>query len=160
MRRNELPSSDAAWQNQKERLLQRLDRASQGPLGVYEQFAEELLNSTEARRVLAAALKMLAEDEPELESMEYHMEMDEDIPDDMRAHVELPLGRSQGMNPRRLVEMLVSCTSLRPGQIGDIEIQRNCSYVEVPMDSIDEVYAASFKFKAPRKKTSAQRARI
>lgn len=100
---------------------------------------------------MAAALKMLAEDEPELESMELHMEMEEDIPDNMRAHVELPLGRSQGMNPRRLVEMLVNGTTLKAGQIGDIEIQRNCSYVEVPMDRIDEVYAASYKFKGPRK---------
>jgi ATP-dependent RNA helicase DeaD len=154
MRRTELPSSDAAWQSQKERLLKRLDQASQSPLGIYEQFAQELINSKDARHVLAAALKILTEDEPELESMEYHMEMEEDIPDNMRAHVELPIGRSQGMNPRRLVEMLVSSTSLRAGQIGDIEIQRNCSYVEVPMDNIDEVYAASFKFKGPRRKTA------
>ena len=151
-----LPEAESSLALQKDRLLNRLKETARGPLGPYDNMARDILDSDEARKILAAALKTLAEDETELETMELHMEMEENIPDDMRAHVEVPLGRNHGMNPRRLVELIVANTGLRPGQIGDIEIQRNCSYVEVPMDHIDEVYEASSKMQGEKKRRPAR----
>lgn len=151
-----LPEAESSISIQKDRIISRLRETARTPLGPYDNMARDILDSDEARKILAAALKLLADDEAELETMEFHIEMEESIPDDMRAHVELPLGRNHGMNPRRLVELIVANTSLRPGQIGDIEIQRNCSYVEVPMDHIDEVYQASSKMQGEKKRKPAK----
>lgn len=147
-----LPEAESSIGLLKDRLIGRLKETARGQLGPYDNMARDILEGEDARKLLAAALKLLGEDESELETMELHMEMEEDIPDEMRAHVELPVGRNQGMNPRRLVELIVANTKLRPGQIGDIEIQRNCSYVEVPMEYIDEVYQASNKIQGVKRK--------
>jgi C4-dicarboxylate transporter DctM subunit len=62
------------------------------------------------------------------------------------AHIELPLGRLQGVHPRRLVEFLTANTPITPRQVGDIEIQGNSTLVEVPMIFVDQIYSAFSKF--------------
>ena len=56
-------------------------------------------------------------------------------------NMEIPLGRRQGVNPRRLVEFIVANTSLKPKQVGDIEIHSASCIVEIPMTAVDEIDA-------------------
>lgn len=143
--RQSLPSLQDAMERRQELLTQRLVEASQEEMSIYQDMAGKLLLENDALTMLAAALKLLAAGEPELELAEV-----ETFKGDT-AHVELPIGRQQGLHPRRLVEYLTAHTSLSPKQVGDIEIQGNTTYVEVPMDRIDEVYEAFSKFENKRR---------
>ncbi len=107
--------------------------------------AGTLLTENDAQTLLAAALKIIAGGEPEMELAERKTNSLD------TAHVEMPLGRMQGMNPRRLADYLCANTTLTPRQVGDIEIHSNTSYVEVPMDKIDEAYEALAGYERNRK---------
>jgi len=143
--RRSLPSLQDAMERRQEILTGRLIEASQEDLNIYQNMAQKLMEDHEPLTMLAAALKLLAAGEPELELAEVEL-INADT-----AHVELGMGRLQGMHPRRLVEFLTANTSLTPRQVGDIEIQGNTTYVEIPMAKIDEVYEAFSKFESKRK---------
>lgn len=55
------------------------------------------------------------------------------------------------MHPRQLLEFIAAHTSLNPQRVGDIEINRNSTFVEVPMDYIHEVYEAFEKYRRVQK---------
>lgn len=143
--RRSLPSLQDAMERRQEIFVTRLIEASREDLSVYQDMVNKLSQENDPKILLAAAIKLLAAGEPELEMAEVEV-INADT-----AHVELPAGRLQGMHPRRLVEFLTANTSLTPRQVGDIEIQGNTTYVEVPMAKIDEVYEAFTKFESKRK---------
>ncbi len=143
--RRSLPSLQDAMERRQESLTSRLIEAAQEDLNIYQDMANKLIQEHDPQIMLAAALKLLAAGEPELELAEV------EVINGDTAHVELPIGRMQGMHPRRLVEFLTANTSLTPRQVGDIEIQGNTTYVEIPMAKIDEVYEAFTKFENKRK---------
>lgn len=143
--RRRLPSLKDALESRQESLSKRLLEAAREDLDIYQRMADQFLADNDARTLLAAALKIIAAGEPEMELAELEAGNYD------TAHVELPLGRVQGINPRRLVEFLSANTSLTPRQVGDIEIHSNTSYVEVPMYKIDEVYEAFNNFEQNRK---------
>lgn len=143
--RRSLPSLQDAMERRQELLTQRLVEAAQHDLNFYQNIAGQLMQNHDPAIMLAAALKLLADGEPELELAEVEASTGD------TAHVELPIGRMQGMYPRRLVEFLTANTSLSPRQVGDIEIQGNTTYVEVPMAKVDEVYEAFTNFESKRK---------
>jgi len=140
------PSSRDAVESRRESLNRRLlETAREGGLEGYQQMAGTLLTENDAQTLLAAALKIIAGGEPEMELAERKTNSLD------TAHVEMPLGRMQGMNPRRLADYLCANTTLTPRQVGDIEIHSNTSYVEVPMDKIDEAYEALAGYERNRK---------
>lgn len=143
--RRGLPSVKEALASRQESLNRRLLEATQGDMDLYLQMADRLLEENDARTLLAAAIKIMAAEEPEMERADLGTASYD------TAHVELPLGRTQGMNPRRLAEYLSANTSLTPRQVGDIEIHSNTSYVEVPMNKVEEVYEAFSHYEANRK---------
>ncbi|CFX26696.1 RNA helicase, DEAD-box type, Q motif [Syntrophomonas zehnderi OL-4] len=143
--RRSLPSLKDAMASRQRLLTTRLMEASHGDLSIYQSIAGELIQQNDPHTMLAAALKLLADGEPALELAEV------EIINADTAHVELPVGKMQGMHPRRLVEFLTANTSLTPRQVGDIEIQSNTTYVEVPVTKIDEVYEAFKKYESKRK---------
>ena len=129
-----LPSLQDALQKRKDDLIIRVLEASEDDLSQYADIAAELLEKQEAELLLSAMVKLLVDEGPELEQTELaHV-------DNTQAHVELPVGRRQGVNPRRLVEFITAHTSLRPNQVGDIDIQGNTCLVEIPVVACDEVY--------------------
>ena len=113
--------------------------------------AAELLQNYDAKVLLSAALKLMASDCPELETAEV-----ESIRPGT-AHVELPMGRFQGVHPRRLVEFLTTHTSISSRQVGDIDIQGNSTLVEIPMDYVDQVYAALGQYESKIRASKRQR---
>lgn len=140
-----LPSLAEAVERRQELLIERVKQASREPGNICMAMAEKLMRQGEPEKILAAALKVLLDEEPETE-------MDE-LPegDESMAHLELPAGRIQGMHPRQLLEFIAAHTSLNPQRVGDIEINRNSTFVEVPMDYIHEVYEAFEKYRRVQK---------
>lgn len=131
-----LPSMQVAIERRRQMLVNRLLEASETESEVYRELAVELLQDYDAPFLLAAALKLMASDCPELETTEV------EAISPGTAHVELSMGRFQGVHPRRLVEFLTAHTSISPRQVGDIDIQGSTTLVEIPMDYVDQVYAA------------------
>lgn len=151
IKRQMLPSLQDAINRRKDTMLERLLETSREDMGIYAEMAGNLLEQNDARQLLGAALKLLADDAPELETTDVET-MNPDT-----AHVEIPVGRFQGIHPRRLVEFLTANTSIKPREVGDIDIQGNSSFVEVPMVLVDEVYDAFSKFESNRKRDKGPR---
>jgi len=140
--RQMLPSLKDAIERRQEMLVNKLIETADQDQGIYQSMAKDLLERYDAQYLLGAALKLIACEAPQLETASI-----EDI-HPTTAHVELPLGRIQGVHPRRLVEFLTSHTSISPRQVGDIEIQGNSTLVEIPMVFVDQVYAAFSQFES------------
>jgi ATP-dependent RNA helicase DeaD len=142
IKRQMLPSLKDALERRQEMLISKLIETADQDQGIYQAMAVELLERYDAQYLLGAALKLIACEAPQLETANV-----EDIHPDT-AHVELPLGRFQGVYPRRLVEFLTTHTSITTRQVGDIEIQGNSTLVEIPMVFVDQVYAAFNQFES------------
>jgi len=143
--RQMLPSLQDAIDRRQEMLISKLIETADQDQGMYHDMAKDLLERYDAQYLLGAALKLIACEAPQLETAEV-----EDI-HPVTAHVELPLGRFQGIHPRRLVEFLTTYTSITPRQVGDIEIQGNSTLVEIPMTFVDQVYAAFSQYESSLK---------
>ncbi|MDO4539497.1 MAG: DEAD/DEAH box helicase [Syntrophomonadaceae bacterium] len=135
-----LPSHGDAVVRRNDNLMDRVEKALGEGSRTYEAMAAELLTRHEAPAVLAAALMLLASDEPELETADLSAEQAGIV------HVELQVGRNQGLHPRRLADYLVQHTSLSEKEVGDIDIHAESTFVEVPMLYVDEVYRAFENF--------------
>lgn len=132
-----LPGGAEAVEGRQEILKSRILQGMNYSVELYLGLADQLINEYEPRVLLAAALRLLDSDQPEVELEEtvvFNAGLESGV------HVELPFGRLHGYTPRRLVEFLVSNTSMTPDQIGEIEISSSSSYAEVPMERVDEIY--------------------
>ena len=119
---------------------------------MYEPLALRLLDKNDAVQVLAAALKIADGEEQEMEMLEPGSVLD-------TAHVELPLGKQQGLYPRGLVEFITTHTTIQAREVGDIEIHGNSSYVEIPMAYVDEFYDAFIRYEKGRRRGSRSKQR-
>lgn len=149
--RQNLPSLQDAIERRQELLVARLLETAGQDQGIYQDMARQLLESYDAQYLLGAALQLIACDAPELETAPV-----EAVNSDT-AHIELPLGRFQGVHPRRLVEFLVAHTPLTPRQVGDIEIQGNSTLVEIPLAYADQVYTAFGQYESHLRNSKRQR---
>lgn len=143
-----LPSLAETIEQQEKALIERLVRTAAEPAAALENLAGRILAEYEPQKMMAAALKIIIADSPELEMA------DIDTGGGNTAHIEVPVGKAQGFYPRRLVDFLVERTTLSRKQIGDIETHSRTSFVEVPMNTADEVYEAFINYKQERKKQS------
>ena len=134
--RRYLPSYEDAVQKRQEQLVQQLLDIPHESLGEFLEMANQMLEDHDSTYLLAAALKILASHGRQLETAELEKIETEVV------QVQLPVGRSQGMNPKALVSFLTSKTDLKPRQIGDIEIQSSSTMVEIPSQYVDKVYRA------------------
>ena len=141
-----LPTLAETIEQQEKAIINRLVEISAEPIEKLEVLAEKILAEYDPRAMMAAALKIIVADSPELELTEIDTDFDN------TAHIEVPVGKVQGFYPRRMVEFLVERTTLSKKQIGDIEIHSRTSYVEVPMSTADEVYEAFIGYKQERKR--------
>ncbi|MCX5779495.1 MAG: DEAD/DEAH box helicase [Firmicutes bacterium] len=149
--RQNLPSLQDAIEKRQEILVNKLIETADQDQGIYRDMARQLLERYDPQYLLGAALKLIANEAPELETARV-----EAINSDT-AHIELPMGRFQGIYPRRLVDFLTAHTPMTPRQVGDIEIQGNSTLVEIPLVYVDQVYAAFSQYESSLR---SQRPRI
>ena len=147
IQRRVLPSLNHTVENRQDKLLEQVNQViARGNYDIYEPLALRLLDHNDAVQVLAAALKIVDGEGQEIEVLD-----PDNILEDT-AHVELPLGKQQGLYPRRLVEFITNYTSIQARQVGDIEIHGNSSYVEIPMACVDEFYDAFIRYEKGRRR--------
>lgn len=153
IQRRSLPSLKNAVENRQDKLLGQVNRVlTEGNCDMYEPLALRLLDKNDAVQVLAAALKIADGEEQEMEMLEPGSVLD-------TAHVELPLGKQQGLYPRGLVEFITTHTTIQAREVGDIEIHGNSSYVEIPMAYVDEFYDALIRYEKGRRRGSRSKQR-
>ncbi len=99
----------------------------------YEELAFRLLDEQPPEILISTLISMLMAEQPELETAEL------DDTDNGLTNIDVPLGRRHGVNPRRLVDFITANTSLKPKQVGDIEIHSGNTLVEIPIAAVDEV---------------------
>lgn len=132
-----LPSLAEALERRQQKIVANVLESSHKDLGNYRGIADKLLEKNDAASLLGAALKLLSSESHDIEEP-----VRQNSDNSNTVTIELPVGKSQGLNPRRLVELMVLNTSLAARQVGDIEIHSNNSFVEIPMAMVDEVYNA------------------
>ncbi len=141
--RGTLPSLSETIDRRKGVLIQRIKETASEDISQYQGLAREILQTMAPEQALAAAIKLMSSDEPDLDSLEIG-----NVDDVETIHMELPVGRAHGMNPKGIVDFIASHTSLNARQVGEIEINRTSSFVEVPMSNIDEISDAFTKLES------------
>ncbi|MDW7674386.1 MAG: DEAD/DEAH box helicase [Bacillota bacterium] len=148
IKRNFLPTYEEALQKRQEALAEQLIDASKEPLSEYLEQANQILQENDSTYLVAAALKILANQGRQLETAQLADISGETV------QVQLPLGRAQGVKPKELVNFLTAKTELTPRQIGDIEIHSGTTLVEIPNQYVDVVYRAIKGFQRNKKQPS------
>ena len=62
-------------------------------------------------------------------------------------NIEVPVGKRALRNKRQLIDYILTNTTVTEKQIGDIEVEDDFTFIEVPMNKVDEVYNALAYFK-------------
>jgi len=101
-----------------------------------------LLSGAEAEKVLAAFLKHTFQDE--LNPGKYSEIRDVSVDTKGTTRLFVARGRSDGMSPRLLIDMIQKTAQINPRKIGDIAIFDKFSFVNVPFEEA-EVILNAFK---------------
>ncbi len=118
----------------------------------YQNWANKLLEENEVSKMLAVVLSYCFEEElnPEIygETKE-NLVRGKQLDQQGKARLFVALGKKDKINPRKLVEMIMSRVSLHPRQIKDVQVMEKFSFVTVPFDKAEQVII-SFKKKGKK----------
>ncbi|WP_130864035.1 DEAD/DEAH box helicase [Bacilliculturomica massiliensis] len=137
-------------------------RLAEGGYSKYNNVIERILEESEEATTLdlAAALFQMAFDE--LESRNYEAG---DLDDERSAYSKsnmarlfVSAGSMDGLQPRNLVAAIAGGAGIEGRLVGAIEIHKNFSFVEVPLNQVDEVLAAMQNFSFRGKSVHLERA--
>lgn len=137
----EFPDQDRKRDQHEEALFNQIMKASRNVSNQYRSMARRMLDREEAVNILAGALKLLEEGyaAPETAPASTHSTPVESLEETI-VNVEIPMGQAHGINAEQLVQWLINRTLLSEDQIGDIEIDQQSTYIEVPLEFVDEIY--------------------
>ncbi len=133
--RKTLPSLEDVLEKRRDDFYGRVLEACSEDHSMYEEMAFRLLEEQPPEILISTLIAMLMAEQPELETAEL------DDTDNGMTNLDIPIGRRHGVNPRKLVDFIVAHTSLKPKQVGDIEIHSVNCLVEIPLAAVDEVDA-------------------
>ncbi|NLB89056.1 MAG: hypothetical protein GX790_07515, partial [Syntrophomonadaceae bacterium] len=71
-------------------------------------------------------------------------------------NIEVPVNKKLVRNKRQLIDYILTNTSVLEDQIGDIEVEDEFTFIEIPMNKVDEVYNAFADFKSGWTKFSGE----
>lgn len=151
----------------------RLNRVGKKKAPICDQVANELLEKYDSKKLVSNLVALvLGEELQELENKEVRnhrerqvrktvstrpMRQDKNIREikDLEiVNIEVPVGKKLVRNKRQLVDYILTNTTVLENQIGDIEIEDDFTFIEVPMNKVDEVYNAFTYFKPGWRKFS------
>jgi ATP-dependent RNA helicase DeaD len=127
----------------------------------YTSWAEKLLTENEPQEILAALLRYSFQDELNPDSYgeieepgtrkrqvdrQFDRQLDRQLDRQGKARLFIALGRSDEMNPRKLVALILRRVPIKQNQINDIQVMDKFSFVTVPFDKAEKIIA-SFKEK-------------
>jgi ATP-dependent RNA helicase DeaD len=145
IKRHPLPTLAEVIEKRQQQLVNSIVSELDSPLGDFKPAALQLLENYDSESLLAAALKIIAQNDKSIEMTE----LEDAHPD--KVTIQVPFGRIHGLRAKSLVDLIVSNTVLRPKEVGDIQVFDTVSNVEVPAKLADQVYASLINMKAPKK---------
>ena len=113
-----------------------------GHLGKQATRVERLLDTIEGEYTsldVAAALLKIALKEDKQKSAGDTASQAAGSPKQGMARLFVTIGKKDRVHPRDLVDLIADFTSMKPGQIGDIELYDKFSFVEVPEEFAQEI---------------------
>jgi len=154
----DLPGQEAVIKSQQEILVKRLMKKAENPASRSLDLANRLLaDGHNPVNMLAAALELLESGLELTTEVFSEKEIINSTTNEDYVHVELPVGKAQGMNIRKLVDYITHNTSLDTNSIGEVEVHSRSSYVEIPMQNMEEVYEAVAGMKPVSERISRSR---
>lgn len=135
----ELPGQNRGWSRHEEELFKQIMKAARQASNHYLSMARSMLDREDAVFILAGALRLLEEGSAVLEKDLLSNPPEEPLEDTM-VNVEIPVGKVHGIKADELVQWLFDHTLLREDQIGEIEIDQHSTFIEVPLEFVDEIY--------------------
>lgn len=145
IRAEKLPGIADVIKSKKTRIKSDILELMESPAGdEYIDFAKEILAENEPDEVLAAFLKYTFQDE--LNPSTYNEIKDVSINTKGTARLFVARGKANGMNPRKLTDMIKQAAQTNPSKIRDIRIFDNFSFITVPFADA-EIILRAFKEK-------------
>ncbi len=127
----------------KQKISQDLERVlSKDVNKAYTTWAEKLLTDKDPNALVAGLLSYCFENELNPEG---YGEIEEisgggrQLDKQGKARLFIALGRKDKLQPRRLVELLMSRAPIRPNEIRDVMVSDTCSFVTVPFHKAEEI---------------------
>lgn len=151
----ELPGQNSHGNRHEDELFNQVAKAARQASANHRNLARRMLDRDDAVSILAGALKLLEEGLPAPEIEPLPSTPEEPMEETM-VNVEIPIGQDHGITADQLVQWLIEHTLLREDQIGEIEIDQESTFIEVPLEFVDEIYQVSDQLEhinqAPKKK--------
>lgn len=123
----------------EDELFNRVAKAARSVSSNYRNMARRMLDREDAVTILSGALKLL-EDGYAVSGKASVSSTPVDSLEETIVNVEIPLGKAHGIKSDQLIQWLVNRTLLSEDQIGDIEVEQQSTYMEVPLEYVDEIY--------------------
>lgn len=120
--------------------------------GNYYNWAKTLLADNNPTEILAAVLNYCFEEEINPDSYGQIKEVSgkgKQLDEQGKARLFVALGKKDRINPRKLIDLIMSRVSIKAKQIGDIQIMEKFSFVNVPFDQAERI-VVSFNQKGKR----------
>jgi len=118
----------------------------------YYNWAKTLLEETHPTEMLAAILNYCFKDELNPEAYAPIREMGskgKQMDKQGKARLFVALGKKDRVNPRKLVDLIMSRVRIQPKQIKDIQVMEKFSFITVPFDKAEEIIV-SFRQKGQK----------
>lgn len=149
-------------------LEKRINNSTKRKTSLHEEVAENLMQKYESKDLVASLVALLIGDMPEATSnkvSEVRSYKDRparkpsnpkntseaaEVNDLDMVNIEVSIGRRSVRNKRQIIDYILTNTTVVERQIGDIEVDDNSTYIEVPMNKVDEVYNALAYYKPNR----------
>jgi ATP-dependent RNA helicase DeaD len=135
----ECPGQNRKRDPYEDELFNRVVKAARSVSSNYRNIARRMLDQEDAVTVLAGALKLLEDGYAVLDKTPSADPADESL-EETTVNVEIPLGKAHGIKADQLIQWLVNRTLLSEDKIGDIEVEQQSTYIEVPFEYVDEIY--------------------
>lgn len=135
----ELPGQDRSRNRYEDELYNQIAKAARHASNNYRSIARRMLDREDAVSLLAGAIKLLEQGLSTQEKAPLPSTPGESLEGTM-VNVEIPLGKAHGIEADQLVQWLINRTMLSEDQIGDIEIDQESTFIEVPLEFVDEIY--------------------
>lgn len=153
-------------------LEKRINNSNRRKTSLHEEVAENLMQKYEGKELVSSLVALLVGDVPDTatnkvsEVRNYknrptrnttnsrNIPAGAEVKDLDMVNIEVSIGRRNVHNKRQLIEYILTNTTVLEKQIGDIEVEDNSTYIEVPMNKVDEVYNAFTYYRPNRPKAT------
>jgi len=150
IKKSKVPDVKDIIQAKKKKILDDLTAARDENINSeYFKLAKTLLSDSDPTETVAAILSFCFEEDLNPDSYQEIHEIQrrgKQIDQQGKARLFVALGKKDDLNPKKLVELIMSRVSMKPRQISDVQVMDNFSFITVPFNKAERI-VVSFKEK-------------